>query len=323
MAVMDVVVPCDCGSRFSFAVEPVNERLPEGAELVCPSCGKDGVPLANRVIGENLRKVAREQAALRAAQPAKKSWLKREKKEKAEEPAGYNCPETDPYSAARAKSDDDIYAGPNKIKGMIGAFLGGIVGAGTWAGAVYFTGYEIRYVAVAVGALAGLGSRKLGGGRDYHLGLFAAAMALVAILVGQFFVARVYLTQFGASEIAELEYEFKVADAKEAVELKTDAEIKEYLADSESTVFRPVAPETITAQKIADFKLTELPKLKQLASGELSKKAFIEQESKAFLAELTVNDIFTASISPYLFFWVLVGVGAAWKLASDYGTSVE
>ena len=322
MAVMDVVVPCDCGSRFSFAVEPVNDRLPEGAELLCPSCGKDGVPLANRVVGENLRKLAREQAALQAAQPAKKSWIKREKKEEVEA-SDYSYPTSDPYTEARAKVGDDFYAGPNKAKGMIGALLGGIVGAATWAGAVYYTGYEIRYVAVAVGALTGLGSRTLGGGRDYHLGLFAAAMALVAILVGQFVVAKVYLTQFGAKEVAELEYKFRVDEAKEAAELKTDAEIRDFIAESESTVFKPVPPESIKAEKIADFKARELPALKKLASGELTKSAFVEQESKAFLAKLTVNDIFTASITPYLFFWVFVGVGAAWKLASDYGTSVE
>lgn len=322
MAVMDVVVPCDCGSRFSFAVEPVNERLPEGAELLCPSCGKDGVPLANRVISDNLRKQAREQAALQAAQPPKKSFLKREKKEKVEEPS-YSYPTSDPYTEARSKSGSDFYAGPNKIKGMAGALLGGMLGAAIWAGAVYWTGYEIKYVAIGVGALTGLGSQKLGGGRDYHLGLFAATMALVAILVGQFAVAKIWISQTGAAEIAEFEYELKLDDAKEAAELKTDAEIKEFIAASEGSVFKPAPLESITPKKIADFKATELPRLKQLASGQLTKAAYIEQESKAFLAKLTVKDIFNISITPYLFFWVFVGVGAAWKLASDYGTSVE
>ena len=139
MAVMDVVVPCDCGSRFSFAVEPVENRLPSGAELLCPTCGKDGVPLANR----------------------------------------------DPYTEASLKNDGDYYAGPNRIKGMVGALLGGVIGAAAWAGVVYFTGKEIKLVAIGVGALVGLGSRKLGGGRDYHLGLFAPLCAFMAILVGQ------------------------------------------------------------------------------------------------------------------------------------------
>ena len=321
MAVMDVVVPCDCGSRFSFAVEPVNERLPSGAELACPNCGKDGVPLANRVIGDNLKKQAREQAAAQAvAEPPKKSWLKREKKEV--EPT-HSYPASDPYSEARAKGDDDYYKGPNRVKGMLGALLGGLVGAGTWAGVVYWSGYEIKLVAIGVGALTGLGSRKLGGGRDYHLGLFAAACALVAILLGQFIAAKVYITNFGAMELAEMEYEFKVEDAKEAAELKTEAEFKEYIANMKGTVFKPVDAATITPKEVADFKSTEWPKLKKLATGELTKKTFVEQESKTLLLQMSAKDIFLASITPYLFFWVAVGVGAAWKLASDYGTSVE
>jgi hypothetical protein len=148
-------------------------------------------------------------------------------------------------------------------------------------------------------------------------------MALVAILVGQFVVAKVYITKYGASDIAEMRYEFEVESAREAAELRTDEDIKDFIADWESTGFKPVTTEMITAQRVAEFKGEELPRLRMLASGELTKKAFVEEESKAFLATLSVNDIFTASITPYLFFWVFVGVGAAWKLASDYGTSVE
>lgn len=323
MPVMDVVVPCDCGSRFSFAVEPVNERLPLGAELLCPACGKDGVPLANRVIGENLRKEAKERAALQAAEPPKKTgWLKRQKKE---EPAAdpFSYPSHDPYDQTQNKDDDNVYNGPNKLKGMIGALLGGLIGAATWAGVVYWSGYEIRYVAIGVGALAGLGSRKIGGGRDYHLGLFAATCALFAILLGQFFAAKIYLTEIGSRDLAEMQYEFKVEEAKEAEELKTDADFKEFIAGSRSTLAKLVSPDSITAAAIAEFKKTELPELKKLAKGEISKNVFIEKERKAFLASLTINDIFTASITPYLFFWAFLGVGAAWKLASDYGTSVE
>lgn len=330
MAVMDVVVPCDCGSRFSFAVEPVNERLPDGAELLCPSCGKDGIPLANRVIGENLRKFQRAQlaqAAAAEAKPKKTSWLKREKKE-APAPDSFTQAAaaaqaaSDPFAAANEK-DDRVFSGPNKLKGMIGAFLGGTVGALAWAATVYFTGYEIRYVAVAVGALAGLGSRVIGGGRDYHLGLFASACALVAILAGQFFAAQAYLDKTISVELAKMEYENRLEQARDAESLRTEDDYKEFLAARKSELFKPVAPESITSKAVVEFQTAELPGLKKFAAGEPTRAAFIEQERKTFLANLTINDTFNASITPYLFFWVFIGVGAAWKLASDYGTSVE
>ena len=325
MAVMDVVVPCDCGSEFGFAVEPVNARLPEGAELLCPSCGKDGVPLANRVIGDNLRKQARELAAAQPAEPVKKSsWGRRDKKpEKKEEPAPYSYPSSDPFTEAKARGDEVYYAGPNKVKGILGALLGGLLGAAIWAAVVYFTGYEIKYVAIGVGALAGLGSRWVGGGRDYHLGLFAAACAFIAILGGQYFAAKIYISGPGSLEYAEMEYEFKVEQAQEAAELKTEQDLKDFIAAIRSTYLKPVAPQSITAQAVAEFKSKELPALQILATGGESKTAFIEQERKALLATMTTRDIFLAGFSPYLLFWVFAGVAAAWKIASDYGTSVE
>ena len=331
MAVMDVVVPCDCGSKFSFAVEPVNARLPDGAELLCPACGKDGVPLANRVIGEKTRKLEREQLAKEQqenpAAPKKSSWLKRETKPAPATPQAdiYSIaaqPARDPFAAARDK-DDDVYTGPNKAKGILGAILGGAIGAAVWAATVYFSGYEIRYVAVGVGALAGLGSRVIGGGRDFHLGVIASTCALVAILVGQFAAASIYIDRTISVELAEAEYAARLEQAREAESLRTNEEFKDFIAASRSTIFKPVEAISITPKEVRDFQLTELPKLKEFAEGKPPKAEFIQQERRSFLQRLTINDIFTASITPYLFFWVFIGVGAAWKLASDHGTSVE
>ena len=333
--VMDVVVPCDCGTRFSFSVEPINGRLPDGAELLCPGCGKDGVPLANRVINDDLRKQQREkerqEREAAAQQPKKNGWLKLDKKKQNNEAAqpdphassAYPADAHDPFAKARNKDDDSVYTGPNRVKGIAGALVGGMLGAAAWAATVYFTGYEIKYVAVGVGALTGLGSRFIGGGRDYHLGLFASACALVAILMGQFFAAQIYLDKTLSVELARMEYEMRLDEAKEAAELKTQEDYREFIAASKSTIYKPVAPESVTAKEILDFQAAELPKLKKLANGEPAKEAFIQEERKSFLAKQTVKDIFILSISPYLFFWVAVGVGAAWKLASDYGTSVE
>jgi hypothetical protein len=317
---MDVVVPCDCGTRFSFQVEPVAGRLPAGAELLCPSCQKDGVPLANRVIGEVLRKAAAAQAALTPAGPKKKSIFNRSRTTKTAQPEpAYTS--SDPFAEPAAK-DDDVYTGPDKVKGMIGAVVGGAVGAAAWATIVYVTGYEIRYLAVGIGALVGYCSRKFGGGRDYHLGLFATVCALLAIFVGQWFAANAFIKKF-ASEFAEAQYQVRMETDKEAAGLKSDAAIKEFLAARDSSPFKAVSAGTVSAAAVAGFKTTELPPLKKFAAGDPSRAAFVDQERSAYLQKLGIKDIFIASITPYLFLWVFLGIGAAWKLASDYGTSVE
>jgi hypothetical protein len=229
----------------------------------------------------------------------------------------------DPFAKVRTKEDHTVYRGPNKLKGVAGALLGGLIGAVAWAATVFFTGYEIKAVAIGIGALAGLGSRVVGGGRDYHLGLFASACALVAILGGQFFAAKIYIDKTLSVELAEMEYEMRLEEAKEAAELKTEEEYREFIAASKSTMEDTVAPESVTPKEIMTFQTTELPNLKKFAGGEPTREAFIQEERKSFLAQQTVRDIFLLSISPYLFFWVAAGVAAAWKLASDYGTSVE
>jgi hypothetical protein len=334
--VMDVVVPCDCGTRFSFSVEPVNGRLPEGAELLCPNCGKDGVPLANRVIGEDLRRQQREQARKdqesAAQQPKKNGWLTKKKEPQFDPPAkpdpystSYSAPTYDPYASGveKNKGDGSVYQGPNRVRGIIGALLGGLIGAAIWAASVYYTGYEIRYVAVGVGGLAGLGSRWLGGGRDYHLGLFASACAFVAILVGVYFGAKLYTEKTISVEVATFEYETRLEHAKDATELRSQEEYKDFIAASKSTLYKPIDPATITAKEVLEFQGTELPKLRKFAAGEPTRATFIEEERKAFLAKQTPKDFFIIAITPYLFLWVFAGVGLAWKIASDYGTSVE
>ncbi|HET7626702.1 MAG TPA: PQQ-binding-like beta-propeller repeat protein [Verrucomicrobiae bacterium] len=49
---MNIKVQCDCGSRFSFDVEPINGKMP--VRIQCPSCGADDTALADAVIQEKL-----------------------------------------------------------------------------------------------------------------------------------------------------------------------------------------------------------------------------------------------------------------------------
>lgn len=59
-----------------------------------------------------------------------------------------------------------------------------MLGALLWAGIAYANGYEVGYVAWAIGGLVG-GGMVLGGGRGVaHAGI-AAALALVDILGGK------------------------------------------------------------------------------------------------------------------------------------------
>jgi len=47
---MEIKVVCNCGQKYKFDVEPVNQRMP--FSVACPVCNLDGTHLANGVLAE-------------------------------------------------------------------------------------------------------------------------------------------------------------------------------------------------------------------------------------------------------------------------------
>ena len=64
---MDIKVICECGTKFSFEVVPVNGHMPVAVK--CPSCGTDGTAKANVVIRDNLSAIPSEAPAAAEASP--------------------------------------------------------------------------------------------------------------------------------------------------------------------------------------------------------------------------------------------------------------
>jgi hypothetical protein len=70
------------------------------------------------------------------------------------------------------------------LLGTLGAIAGALVGAIAWAAISAATHFQIGYVAVGVGFLAGYGMRTLGGGRDRADGVIAGAVAFLGCVLG-------------------------------------------------------------------------------------------------------------------------------------------
>jgi hypothetical protein len=45
---MELKVVCNCGQKYKFDVEPVDNRMP--VTVSCPACGADGTPTANALL---------------------------------------------------------------------------------------------------------------------------------------------------------------------------------------------------------------------------------------------------------------------------------
>lgn len=51
-----IKLQCECGQRFAFEVEPVNNRIP--SEVLCPACGADSTAAANAFLAQNVEQQA-------------------------------------------------------------------------------------------------------------------------------------------------------------------------------------------------------------------------------------------------------------------------
>ena len=89
---------------------------------------------------------------------------------------------------------------------LLGAAAGAAVGVGAWAGSAGVASFWTGFLALGVGALAGLGSRRLGG-RGTGAAAGAAAVALAAIFLGQGFGARATHARNIEGEIAAVNRE--------------------------------------------------------------------------------------------------------------------
>lgn len=76
---------------------------------------------------------------------------------------------------------------PNLTKGIAFGLVGAMVGALIWMAVAAATGMEIGYIALAIGAFAGLGVRKGGkpGQDDFTFRAAGGAIALFGVVVGQ------------------------------------------------------------------------------------------------------------------------------------------
>lgn len=75
----------------------------------------------------------------------------------------------------------------NLIGGITAGAIASLVGAILWAVITVFTGYQIGYAAIGVGALVGFAIRVVGKGIDPIFGYFGAGLAFLGVLLGNVF----------------------------------------------------------------------------------------------------------------------------------------
>lgn len=81
--------------------------------------------------------------------------------------------------------------------GILGGVLGATLGAAIWAGLTFATHFQIGWMAVGVGFLAGFGVRILGKGIDPVFGYAGAMLALIGCVAGNLLTVMLVVSSQG------------------------------------------------------------------------------------------------------------------------------
>lgn len=104
------------------------------------------------------------------------------------------------------------------IGGILGGVVAGIIGAALWCGVAILTHLEIGWIALAVGALAGAGTRiGAKGAANWATALYATGIAAAAILVGRYFAISMILSDIGLAGVPASQWFFDTFGAWDIV----------------------------------------------------------------------------------------------------------
>lgn len=201
------------------------------------------------------------------------------------------------------------------------ALAAALVGGLLWAAVAYFTGYEVGYVAWAIGALVGFATVRAGGRGTACAGI-AAALTILGILVGKtlgtHFVVQHELAKACEEAFTPAHYE----------ELRTDAELFAALGEDpgESEVRRYVyergytaaeTPEAIDAEELGIFTAYNVPALRNLATVGTFEEWFelrSDETRASFAREFSLASAIVEDLNPLDLVFALLAVSTAFGM---------
>ncbi len=294
---IEIKVQCDCGQKFKFDVEPVNQQMPYA--VTCPICGRDGTGKANAILqqmappapvtAEAPAPVIAMVAAAAPAAPRLRMSAPSHAAAPAEAPAA-DAAMAPPAITGLARHPGDTTAAPVKKSSFGMALLGALIG--TLAGTlVYFlvlkycdVHYRIvaKFLALGVGGLAGWLAEVMGKGEgSKELGGITAVLVLCGLIGSQYLIALGWwheeLALFGQGETA---YSLNVQSAKQvvqAVPTGSETEIRNFLAKQASEDGNTVTPAAVSADDVKEFHDKTLPQDQDLASGKMTEAQYDAQ----------------------------------------------
>ena len=311
MQSMDVKVQCPCGQAYQFEVEPVNNLMP--CAVNCPACGADGTQLANESIAQSVSPVMAAAAVPAYSAPPESSGLRinRPPPPVAAAPAAPDAAVPVPAYPPTRQYIPKLPVPPAKAipLGILGGVIAGGIGMAVWYFLTVATGKEFGVAAWFLGALTGIGVRVLARDGSPMLGYVAAVCACLSILGGQFLAVNTYINR-GFVKGAEKAYLKQISLAKEAVNAKSDQEIKSWLRKNQDDGTLEISQADIDA-----FRDHDQAKMQQLLDGNPSEQEYLKMVIDRIPFSMRFK-IFQGTMSLFTILWLVFGIGSAWRIGS-------
>lgn len=221
---------------------------------------------------------------------------------------------------------------PSFPRGLLGAFIGCLVGSLIWYAIFYFGEIDFGWLALIPAVMSGMLGRKMAREDNHYIGVVAAVFTVLAIFGTRYaVVSHGYPGKHGADTMAEFQlptYDEHMAEAKEAVAAQTDDEIRNFLQNQNRRVFQkfakkgePYKPVGIGNDRVKLFKEFELKEFQEFANGKPSREEYEKTVQSAKSAGTWTARIVTALtviISTGIFgiFSLLFAISVAYRTGS-------
>ena len=208
-------------------------------------------------------------------------------------------------------------AEPSLTRGLVGIGVASIVALIFWFAFTYFVGARFKFVVIGLGAFIGWCGHWLAQQKSQQLGLAAALATALVFVLGMAWSARQEAYQ-AVNLTLELFWEARVELAQGAVKARTDQELRAFLSEtgyfSDGESATPL--EEIDNEMLAEFRREELPELRKIAEGKISRSTFERQHRSELESAFNAGFIGSQLLRFRNLTLLFLAVGAAWKLST-------
>lgn len=200
---------------------------------------------------------------------------------------------------------------------LVGASVGGVVGAIIWGALAYMTGFEIGYVAWGVGGLVGFGAVLLGGRGSFSTAVACGAIALGSIVAGRALAIQLTIDAMVPREI----YNVMMQQAQAFSHVKSKREIPMFMVTQGYTT--TMDPGDIPREEVREFTEIQVPVLKQLHAEKPTFEEWKEtpdaQARLALVAAVPMAEFLKESVGFIDIIFALLGMATAFKVCLGEG----